>query len=128
MFEPFGMAGEGEADKVLMQTSLPAGEAPFGSLGTGDRIALIGRPAPTDPELLLNELLPKARSGLRSYAIPDSEIDEYLDIVQARVESTQNGAAWQKRWVTRNGMRANELVLDYARMQESGDPVHTWPL
>ena len=79
-------------------------------------------------ELLLEELLPTARRGLVSYAIPDQDIDGYLGIVEARVESTQNGAAWQKRWVTRNGMRANDLVLDYARMQESGEPVHTWPL
>ena len=79
-------------------------------------------------ELLLEEMLPMARRGLSHYAIPDSEIDEYLGIIEARVESTQNGAAWQKRWVTHNGMRANELVLDYARMQESGEPVHTWPL
>ena len=79
-------------------------------------------------ELLLEELLPTARRGLVSYAIPDQEIDGYLGIVEARVESTQNGAAWQKRWVTHNGMRANDLVLDYARMQESGEPVHTWPL
>ena len=79
-------------------------------------------------ELLLEELLPTARRGLAGYAIPDQEIDGYLGIVEARVESTQNGAAWQKRWVTHNGMRANDLVLDYARMQESGEPVHTWPL
>lgn len=79
-------------------------------------------------ELLLEDMLPMARRGLSHYTIPDSEIDEYLGIIEARVESTQNGAAWQKRWVTHNGMRANELVLDYARMQESGEPVHTWPL
>ena len=79
-------------------------------------------------ELLLEELLPTARRGLAGYAIPDEEIDGYLGIVEARVESTQNGAAWQKRWVTHNGMRPNDLVLDYARMQESGEPVHTWPL
>ena len=79
-------------------------------------------------QLLLEELLPMARRGLVSYAIPDAEIDDYLGVIEARVESTQNGAAWQKRWVTRNGMRPNDLVLDYADMQESGDPVHTWPL
>ena len=65
-------------------------------------------------ELLLEELLPTARRGLAGYAIPDQEIDGYLGIVEARVESTQNGAAWQKRWVTHNGMRPNDLVLDYA--------------
>ena len=79
-------------------------------------------------QLLLEKLLPTARRGLAGYAIPDEEIDGYLGVVEARVESTQNGAAWQKRWVTHNGMRPNDLVLDYARMQESGEPVHTWPL
>lgn len=79
-------------------------------------------------KLLLEELLPLSRRGLSSYGIPESEIDEYLGIVEARVDSTQNGAAWQKRWVTRNGMRVNDLVMDYVRMQERGEPVHTWPL
>ena len=69
-------------------------------------------------ELLLEELLPLSRRGLSSYGIPETEIDEYLGIVEARVDSTQNGAAWQKRWVTRNGMRVNDLVMDYVRMQE----------
>ncbi len=78
--------------------------------------------------LLLEELLPLARHGLASYGIPDSEIAEYLDIIEARVESTQNGAAWQQRWVRRNGMKVNDLVLDYVRRQASGEPVHTWPL
>ena len=79
-------------------------------------------------ELLLEELLPLSRRGLESYGIPETEIDEYLGIMEARVDSTQNGAAWQKRWVTRNGMHVNDLVMDYVRMQERGEPVHTWPL
>ena len=79
-------------------------------------------------DLLLEELLPLARRGLLSYGIPETEVDEYLGILEARVDSTQNGAAWQKRWVTRNGMRVNDLVMDYVNLQESGDPVHTWPL
>ena len=95
--------------------------------GLGARIGWNGGEAGIR-ELLLEDMLPMARRGLSHYTIPDSEIDEYLGIIEARVESTQNGAAWQKRWVTHNGMRANELVLDYARMQESGEPVHTWPL
>ena len=73
-------------------------------------------------ELLLEELLPLARRGLASYGIPEPEIEEYLGIVEARVDSTQNGAAWQKRWIARNGMHANDLVLDYIRLQEQGRP------
>ncbi|HEY5646618.1 MAG TPA: hypothetical protein VIS76_11775, partial [Pseudomonadales bacterium] len=48
--------------------------------------------------LIMDELLPLARRGLASVAIPDSEIDEYLGVIAARVDSGQNGAAWQRRW------------------------------
>ena len=43
LFETPPLAGEDEADKVLIQVRLPAGEAPFGSLNTGDTVALLGR-------------------------------------------------------------------------------------
>ena len=79
-------------------------------------------------ELLLQELLPLARQGLANYGIPEAEIDTYLGVVEARVESTQNGAAWQKRWIMQNGLNANQLVLAYLERQEGGEPVHAWPL
>ena len=79
-------------------------------------------------DLLLRELLPLARRGLASYGIPEAEIGKYLGVVEARVDSTQNGAAWQKRWVMQNGPNANQLVLAYLERQEGGDPVHAWPL
>ena len=79
-------------------------------------------------DLLLQELLPLARQGLANYGIPEAEIDQYLGVVEARVESTQNGAAWQKRWIMRNGLDANQLVLAYLERQEGGEPVHAWPL
>jgi len=43
LFETPPLSGEGEADRVLIQVSLPSGEAPFGTLATGDTVALIGR-------------------------------------------------------------------------------------
>lgn len=78
--------------------------------------------------LLLQELLPLARRGLASYDIPDEEIEEYLGLVEARVETGQNGAEWQRRWMQENGVRGNALAMAYLERQEQGDPVHTWPL
>ena len=79
-------------------------------------------------KLIIDELLATARRGLESVEVPRSEIDEYLDIIGARVDSSQNGAAWQRRWIAKNGPEFNELVLAYKALQDSGRPVHTWPL
>lgn len=79
-------------------------------------------------QLVLEELLPLARLGLQSRHLPDGEIDEYLDIIGARVQSSQNGAAWQRHWVGMHGIDLNALVQAYRTHQDEGKPVHTWPL
>ncbi len=82
--------------------------------------------------LIANQLLPLARRGLQSLDIPDQEIDEYLNIIAARVASGQNGAAWQRRWLALNGGEdgggLRELVRTYRELQDTNEPVHTWPL
>jgi gamma-glutamyl:cysteine ligase YbdK (ATP-grasp superfamily) len=78
--------------------------------------------------LIMEELLPLARRGLQTLDIPNSEIDEYLDIIGARVDSSQNGAAWQRRWVNRYGPDLHAMVRAYRELQDRGQPVHTWSL
>jgi gamma-glutamyl:cysteine ligase YbdK (ATP-grasp superfamily) len=78
--------------------------------------------------LIMSELLPLARRGLERLDIPTTEIDEYLDIIAARVDSSQNGAAWQRRWVALHGTDLHELVQAYRERQDRGEPVHTWTL
>ncbi len=43
LFETPPLSSESEADRILIQVRLPAEEAPFGVLNTGDTIALLGR-------------------------------------------------------------------------------------
>ncbi len=43
MFAPPPLSGPAEAGRVILQISLPAGEVAFGTLETGDTIALLGR-------------------------------------------------------------------------------------
>lgn len=45
LFETPPLSDESEADRVLIQVRLPASEAPFGTLNTGDTVALLGREA-----------------------------------------------------------------------------------
>jgi gamma-glutamyl:cysteine ligase YbdK (ATP-grasp superfamily) len=78
--------------------------------------------------LLLEELLPLAARGLADLGIAAADIDGYLGIVTARVESSQNGAAWQRRWVGRHGPDLHAMLRAYLDHQDRGDPVHTWDI
>lgn len=78
--------------------------------------------------LLSRHLLPIARRGLESQNIPAGEIDTYLDVIAARVDSGQNGAAWQRRWVHLHGHDMHALVCEYRARQEQGHPVHEWEM
>jgi gamma-glutamylcysteine synthetase len=79
-------------------------------------------------ELIMDELLPMAHRGLESENIPVSEIEDYLNVIAERVDSGQNGAAWQKRWVHLHGNDLHQLVQEYRERQDGGQPVHTWKL
>ncbi len=83
-------------------------------------------------DLLLEELIPLARTGLRSAAIDQGDIDEYLGIIEARVASGKNGARWMLDSVAKIhdfGTRAERLSsLTAATItRQAGDtPVHEW--
>ena len=78
--------------------------------------------------LLREQLLPCARLGLRDLGLEAGDIDRYLGIIDDRVRTGRNGAAWQRAWVDRHGRDMRELTAAYAERQASGRPVHEWPL
>jgi gamma-glutamyl:cysteine ligase YbdK (ATP-grasp superfamily) len=78
--------------------------------------------------LLLNQLLPLARQGLAALHLRAADIDHYLGIIQARIESGQTGARWQRDWVAHHGRDLTALTLAYLHRQRSGLPVHAWSL
>src|SRR5690606_15990893 len=55
---------------------------------------LKGRRVPAH-ELICNDLVPLAESGLRASGIDADDITRYLGIIRERVESRQTGAQWQ---------------------------------
>ncbi|MCP3670100.1 MAG: glutamate--cysteine ligase [Gammaproteobacteria bacterium] len=77
-------------------------------------------------ELCSKQLMPLAREGLLSMGIDAEEVAHWLGIVQARVSSMQNGAAWQRAWVEKNGSDMQGLTETYLQRQASGIPVHEW--
>ncbi len=82
----------------------------------------------TVQDLLLEELLPLARQGLDTLGLDGAASTRYLEIIEARVRSGRNGAAWQRAYVEKHQCGMSALTAAYLERQESGKPVHEWPL
>lgn len=92
----------------------------------------------TAQELIIDELLPLAREGLKAAAIDEADIDRYLGVIQERVEKRRTGARWQlesldnmKREMGTSGNeheRLRALVSAMIDNSGSGRPVSQWEL
>jgi hypothetical protein len=80
------------------------------------------------PDLLLQELLPMAREGLKLFGADEEDIDRYLGVTENRVRTGQNGAVWQRAHVEKYGRDFFRLTADYLEHQRSAMPVHEWDL
>lgn len=79
-------------------------------------------------DLILEVLLPMAKKGLRKLGIDKADCENYLDIIEARTKSGQNGATWQRAYMKKCGNDLEALCAAYYENQEKGNPVHTWPV
>ncbi len=83
-------------------------------------------------KMILKHLLPIARKGLEVSGIDGVDIDRYLGVIEARVESNLTGAQWQLSSLSGMGgkgpmaERLAAVTAGMASRQESGAPVHTW--
>lgn len=77
-------------------------------------------------ELILWELLPLARTGLSRLQVDGQDTFRLLEIIEQRVTSGQNGAAWQRRYLEQHGRDMAALTLAYRERQRAGTPVHEW--
>jgi gamma-glutamyl:cysteine ligase YbdK (ATP-grasp superfamily) len=78
--------------------------------------------------ILLHLLLPMAREGLLQLGIDKRDCDHYLQIIEGRITTGQNGAAWQRRWVEKHGKDMDALSKVYLEHQHSQRPVHEWEI
>ena len=85
-------------------------------------------------DLIINELLPLARKGLKKRKVAQKDIDLYLGIIQERAECHMNGARWQLRSYTeliKKSTRDEALTVLTAAIiknQQSGIPGHKWEM
>ena len=78
--------------------------------------------------VILDILLPMARVGLKEMAIDEADIKRYLDIIEARCHTGQNGAAWQRKYVASHHASMAEMLSAYIARQQTEMPVHEWPV
>lgn len=75
---------------------------------------------------LIDEVIPAAREGLSILGIDEQAVKKYLDIIEDRVRSGQNGAVWQTRYVRTNAVDMALMCRAYLHNQQQGIPVHEW--
>ncbi|MEM9802860.1 MAG: CBS domain-containing protein, partial [Planctomycetota bacterium] len=85
-------------------------------------------------DLILSDLLPRAREGLAHKGILEEDANRYLELIEQRVSSGRTGAQWALDSLARMGTRGtlderNRALTSamYAR-QTAGLPGHTWAL
>jgi hypothetical protein len=103
--------------------------------GMGARLYWPGLGEVTPDELVLRHLLPMADEGLRRWRVAPEVRDRYLNVIEGRAKTGQNGSAWQVatvRALQRHGLdrpRAlAEMLRRYCELMHSNEPVHTWEL
>ena len=79
-------------------------------------------------DLLIERLIPAARKGLSALGVSQGDLDMYLDIFQARVETGQNGASWQRSYIRHHECSIQEMTEAYIHNQQSVKPVHEWSI
>jgi hypothetical protein len=94
--------------------------------GLAADVAWLGGTHAKVSDVLLDEVLPMARQGLRQLGTDEDEVDLYLDVAAARVRCGQNGAGWQRAHAQRHGRDLFRLTADYLEHQRSAMPVHEW--
>ncbi len=128
-----GMADEVEDIRTLM--SFEDARDNFGKaarFGIDSKFTWFNDKKVTCVDLIINELIPIARRGLKKRKVAKKDIDLYLGIIQERAESHMNGARWQLRSYTeliKKCTRDEALTVLTAAMiknQQSGIPVHKW--
>lgn len=85
--------------------------------------------------LILNRLLPLARTGLKQANVDSNDIDKYLGVLEERVRSGQTGSQWMlKSLAALNDIQESTdvstrvLTSTILARQREGKPVHEWEL
>ncbi len=101
-------------------------------LGLGAQFSWLGNRTVPAQELIVKELIPLAREGLRNGELNQEDIDRYLDVLEERVQTQRTGSEWilsSFNSMPKQGSRSERLAAITAgtvKRQATGAPVHTW--
>jgi CBS domain-containing protein/gamma-glutamylcysteine synthetase len=82
--------------------------------------------------LILDKLLPMARTALAKRNVAPADIDRYLGVIEARVKSGKTGSRWMLQSLAglrehgTPGERLNAITAAAVARQKTGRPVHEW--
>ncbi len=78
--------------------------------------------------LILETLLPLAQRALNNLGLDEDSVESHLTKIRKRVGSKRNGARWQRDFANKCDGDMEKLCRAYFENQETGAPVHEWPL
>ena len=85
--------------------------------------------------LILNDLLPLARTGLKEAGVDANDIDKYLGMMEERVRCGQTGSQWMLKSLAAlsdihesSDVRNRVLTATILARQKEGKAVHDWEL
>lgn len=77
--------------------------------------------------LLLERLLPDAKTALEKRGLAKADLDFYFDeILYRRILTGRTGTNWQRAFVDVHGPDFQALTARYNELQEIGQPIHEW--
>ena len=88
----------------------------------------------TPKDLILNELIPLAKAGLKKQNVDSGDIDRYMGIVEERIKAHATGARWQLRSYTKLKEEVSEdealatITCCMVENQKAELPLQDWPL
>ena len=94
----------------------------------------VGNRTKSATDLILSDLLPRAREGLENAGISKGDIDRYLGVIEERVKSERTGARWMVDSLANmsntgtEDLRLRQLTSTMKTLQQEGRPVHEWAL
>lgn len=84
-----------------------------------------GRTYPIDT-LIRETVLEPAVEAMHELGIAADSVRGFHEILSARIETGQNGAAWQLRKFSECDEDPRQLLLEYEANQRTSQPVHSW--
>jgi CBS domain-containing protein len=92
-----------------------------------------GRSHPTQ-RLLMEELMPRAREGLRSVGVDSNDIERFIGAIEERVRRERSGSQWaldslaHMDKAAKSNVRFRTLTAAMKKNQEANQPLYKWDL